>query len=402
MNLDTRIRSALSREADSLDTPWPPPLDDLRTGGEAALVRRRRTRRVFVTTVVGALLAAATTGALLTKQPERSQDDAPVAEKPTEGVRDLPVGSPPRVLFCVDGVLRWGDEELSMGDRVCAWPDRLAQVGDIAIAVEAASSRVTLFDGEGGHELPAAVDLEASPVVMSPDGRLAAEVLLSRVDGRQQIVLWDTTRRAEWKRVVAPTPDLLNLEGIDASGRVYMTSVAANADALADRIWVWPSSARGSSFRRVTGIGEFVTVADVLPDGLAVLKSLDNVEYEGVAVWGRVGDDGAFTLGAAGEVRESIWSPDRSRYLTPAANSVSVFDETGDSVAGLQLPDDVEVVELPAWESSEQVLVPVAASADHGDVFILRCGLGTQGCEVAAEGSTDVMLATNDSLSGPR
>jgi len=401
MNLDTRIRSALSREADSLDTPWPPPLDDLRTGGEAT-ARRRRLRTVLVTAVAGSLLLAGTTGALLTQQADPRPDDTSVVEHPTVGVRDLPVGSPPRVLFCVDGVLRWGDEELPMGDHVCAWPDRLAQVGDIAIAVEAASSRVTLFDGEGGHELPAAVDIEASPVVMSPDGRLAAEVLLGRVDGRQEIVLWDTTRRAEWKRVVAPTPDLLNLEGIDASGRVYMTSVAANADALADRIWVWPSSERGGSFRRVTGIGEFVTVADVLPDGLAVLKSLDVVEHEGVAVWGRVGDDGAFTLGAAGEVRESIWSPDRSRYLTPSATSVAVFDETGNSVAGLQLPDDVEVVELPAWESSEQVLVPVAASADHGDVFILRCGLETQGCEVAAEGSTDVMLATNDSLSGPR
>ena len=403
MSLDSRIRSVLSHEAEGVEPPWPPPLEELRAGGEVALVRRRRTRRVFVTTVVGALLAAATTGVLLTQQqPERRQDDAPVAEQPTEGVWDLPVGPPPRVLSCVDGVVRWGGETLPMADGNCAWPDRFAQVGDKAIAVDSASSRVMLFDDEGGHELPAQVDSESSPVVFSPDGRSAALVLLDRVDGRQVIVLWDTERRVESKRVVAPTSDLLNLEGIDASGRVYMTSVGTDADTLADRIWVWPSQERGGQFLRVTGLGGFVTVADVPPEGLAVLKTTDDYAPEGVAMWGNVGDDGSFTLGAAGEVRESIWSPDRSRYLTPASTSVAIFDEAGNSAAGLQLPGDVEVVDLPSWESSEQVLVPVEASSGPYGVFILRCGAGTQGCEIAAEGTSEALLATDDSMSGPR
>jgi hypothetical protein len=403
MSLDSRIRTVLEREANALETPWPPPLDDLLAGGVDQM-RRRRRRRVRVTAAVGLVLAAVTTASALLGGPsDRPRADTPVVGTPGQWLRDLPVGSPPRVLYCMDGVVRWGDDEMPMSNGTCDWPHRLAQVGDVAMAVDGAE--VALFDEEGVHPVPVRADSTSSPGVISPDGRLAALVLLERVDGRQVIVLWDTVSRAEWKRVVAPTPDKLNLEGIDASGRVYMTSVRQHTYAPADRIWVWPSAERDGSFRRVTGVGDFVTLADVPSRGLevAVLETLDDVEPEGVVVWGTVDDDGTFTLEAAGEARSAFWSPDRSRYLSvsESPSAIEVFSDEGYSVAELGIPAGVEVVEDPSWESNEKVLVPVASAPDALDVFVLRCGVGTGRCAVAAEGSPDTKLATDDVLSGP-
>lgn len=397
MSLDSRIRSALSREAESVETPWPPPLEELRVGGVAE-VRRRRTRRVLVTTVAASLLAAATSGVLLT-QPDGPADEPSAVQAPRERLGDLPVGEPPRSLYCMGGVMRWRDVKQPMSDGACDWPDRLAQVGDVAVAVDGA--KVALFDDTVVGAVPVEADSFSSPVVISPDGRIAALVLLDRVDGRQPIVLWDTARRVEWKRVVAPTPDQLNLEGIDAAGRVYLTSVKGQGSPT--RIWVWPSQEPGSRFRRVTGIGDVVTVADVPPDGLALLKSVDDwgrtdgdaswADEEGVAVWGTVTDEGRFVLGDAHSVRRAVWSPDRSHYLATSLSAVTVHDETGRREAVLRMPHDVQVATDPSWETDDRVLVPVEGPYGPAiTVAVLRCAVETERCEVAMRGRQDIML----------
>lgn len=397
MTLDSRIRSVLDHEGRTVETPWPPPLDDLLVGGQAEL-RRRRRRRILAGAVAGSIVLVAVTGALVAAGPDTASD-APVAQRSGQQLAGLPVGEPPRTLYCMGGVVRWGDVEVPMGDGSCAWPDRLAQVGDTAIAVDGAS--VTLFDHAGSHPLPLQADSDSSPVVISPDGRIAALVLLDRVDGRQEIVLWDTERRVEWKRVVAPTPDQLNLEGIDAVGRVYLTSVEGPGSAT--RIWVWPSQERGGHFRRVTGLGDFVTVADVPPDGLAVLKTVsDGDSRKGVGVWGTVTDEGAFILGDAGTVRLAVWSPDRSHYLTASLSAVSVRHETGRREAVIRLPEDVRVAGDPAWESEDRVLVPVEGAIGPAiAVAVLRCAVETERCEVATRGRQDVMLPGGGAVFGP-
>lgn len=403
MNLDSQIRSTLSREADSINTPWPPPLEDLRSGGEAR-ARRRRLRTVLVTAVAGSLLLAGTTGVLLTQEADPRPDaDTSVVQGPAARLGELPVGAPPRGLYCLAGTLWWGSESWEMADRDCAWPDRLAQVGAIALAVDSASASVALFDADGRHPLPGRVDASSSPVVLSPDGKLAGWILLDRVEGRQPIVLWDTRRMVEWQRVAAPTSDELNLEGIDASGRVYMTSVRDGADGLATRIWVWSSRESGDSFRRVTGLDESVVVVDVLPEGLAVLTGVSDAEDNEVTVWGSVTDEGRFVLEAAGALRDAVWSPERSRYAATTGSSVSVFSKTGSDEVELPMPVDALLAGEPSWESSEQVLVPVesvAAGSDH-TAYVLRCAVEDGECEVAAKGSKDVMLPADGGIRGP-
>lgn len=406
MSLDNRIRSVLDHEARTVETPWPPPLDDLLVGGQAEL-RHRRRRRLLTGALAGSIVLVVSTASLLATGPDKGPD-APVAQQSGQQLADLPVGEPPRSLYCMGGVVRWGDETLPMSDGSCAWPDRLAQVGDSAIAVDGAS--VTLFDHAGSHPLAVQADSHSSPVVFSPDGRIAALVLLDRVDGRQLIVLWDTVRRVEWQRVVAPTPDLLNLEGIDAAGRVYLTSVGAPGSAT--RIWIWPSQEPGSRFRRVTGLGNFVTVADVPPDGLAVLKTLDDggrtdddaswSGREGVAVWGTVTDEGRFVLGDADSVRQVAWSPDRSHYLATSLSGVSVHHETGRREAVLRVPDDVRVAGDASWETEERVLIPVEGAIGPAiAVAVLRCAVETERCEVATRGRQDVMLPRGGDVYGP-
>lgn len=403
MSLDSQIRSVLSREADSVDTPWPPPLEDLRAGG-ATRARRRWLRTVLVTAVAASLLLVGTTGVLLTQQADPRPDaDTSVVESPGARLAELPVGAPPGVLYCLGGMLRWGSESWELTDRTCSWPNRLAQVGDVAVGVDSETAGVSLFDADGRHPLSGRVDAPSSPVVISPDGKLAGWILLDRVDGRQVIVLWDTLDRVEWQRVVAPTSDELNLEGIDASGRVYLTSVREDSNALADQIWVWPSRERGSAFREVTGVGEYVTVVDVLPDGLAILTREDEVEGRGVAVWGSITDEGRFVLEAAGVVREAVWSPGRSRYAASTGSSVSVFSKTGSVEVELPMPVDALLAGEPSWESSEQVLVPVesvSAGADH-TAWVLRCAVEEGECEVAASGERGVMLPADSGIQGP-
>ncbi|HET6625193.1 MAG TPA: hypothetical protein VFG63_02280 [Nocardioidaceae bacterium] len=292
-----------------------------------------------------------------------------------------------------------------MVDGDCAWPDRFAQSGDTAIALDSAASTLTLFVGDQSHQLPVRVDSESSAVVMSTDGGIVGWVSAARVDGRQDIVLWDATEGIEWKRVQAPTPDVLNLEGIDASGRVYLTSVGDPNRAIADRVWVWPSSEDGG-FLRVVGLGDFVTVADVTPDGLAVLKTLEGggdaawpeePPLSGVAVWGRVTRHGDFVLGRAAEVQSVVWAPDRSRYL--ALSSLTVVEQTnyGRTEVEIQLPTDVQIAGDPSWESNVQLLVPVTANEGTADLLtVLRCSVVFGRCEAAASGSQDVALPGGD------
>jgi hypothetical protein len=208
----------------------------------------------------------------------------------------------------------------------------------------------------------------------------------------------------ELNRAMAPTADVLNLEGIDGSGRVYMTSGGSEGGTVADRIWVWDSGQDGG-FGRVVGLGDFVTVADVPPDGLAILKTLyadglsaDNQGTAGRAVWGTVTERGEFVaLGPEVGVRPLVWSPDRSRFV--AVGSFTVVSRTnrgdGDANRRLRLPSDVSVVGSPSWESSDQVLVPVA-SATAAQVAIVRCSARTGRCEVAATGQRSVALPGGD------
>jgi hypothetical protein len=353
------------------------------------------------------LLIAVPAGILLTDRTDHAsapQDKSPVARTSGLLLGALSVGAPPASLYCLDGVAHWGHEELPLTDGTCDWPHRFAEAGGSALVVDSVGSTVNLFTDRGLTQLPGRADNMSSPVVYSPDGKTVAWVSRSRVGDRQEIVLWDTVRGVELKQAMAPTPDELNLEGIDGSGRVYMTSVGKNSVTLAERIWVW-ASRQDEGFRRVVGLGDFVTVADVPPDGLAVLKTLaaggvsaDGPAAVGRAVWGTVSARGEFVaLGPEARVRQVVWSPDRSRYL--AVESLTVVSRTsrgdGDANRRLRLPSDVSVVGSPSWESSDQVLVPVDSGTADG-VAILRCSAGTGRCEVAATGRRSVALPGGD------
>ena len=73
------------------------------------------------------------------------------------------------------------------------------------MGADSATSSISVFDADGRHPVPGRVDALSSPVVLSPDAKIAGWILLDRVDGRQVIVLWDTRSRVEWQRVVAPS-----------------------------------------------------------------------------------------------------------------------------------------------------------------------------------------------------
>jgi hypothetical protein len=319
----------------------------------------------------------------------------PVARTDRLLLHQLPVGAPPSSLYCLDGVAHWRQDALPLSNGTCAWPHRYAEAGGSAVVADGGRQMITLFTTSGRQEVHARVDLAASPVVFSPDGGTVAWVSRVRVDGREEVVLWDTRRGVEVKRVRAPTSDELNLEGIDAAERVYMTSVGGE-EGHVDRIWVWAS--RGDEgFLRVTGVGDFVTVADVPPDGLAVLKTGSPVDG-GDAAWGVVTDRGEFFAEWSTEAaRPVVWSPDRSRVVVVSSSVVrpSILGDSGPSVR-LGLPADVSVISDPSWESDEQVLVPVEPASGDG-AAILRCSASDGACEVAAVGtSSDVALPGDD------
>jgi hypothetical protein len=406
VKLDSRIQSVLHQEASTVEAPWPPPLDDLRDAGETE-VRRLRVRRRLVGVLAASLVIALPAGILLTDRADPTgaqQDKSPVARTSGPLLGQLSAGASPESLYCLDGVAHWGNQELPLGSGACDWPNRFAEAGGSAAVVDSTRSTVNLFTDRGRVQVPGRADSESSPVVFSPDGSMVAWVSRARVDGRQEIVLWDPVRGVELNRTTAPTADMLNLEGIDGSGRVYMTSVGSGTGALADRIWLWPSGQDGG-FRRVVGLGDFVTVADVPPDGLAVLKTLaeDGLSADargpaGRAVWGTVTERGEFVaLGPEAGVRPLVWSPDRSRYVAIGANTVVSRTSRGDGDARrrLRLPSDVSVVGSPSWESSGMVLVPVASDTT-AKVAILRCSAGTGRCEVAATGQRSVALPGGD------
>jgi hypothetical protein len=406
MSLDSRIEAVLNREASTVETPWPPPLEHLRVAGETE-VRRRQARRRVVGVLAVALVVAFPAALLLTDRPDSTGGTnkvPPVSRTADLRYAELPVGAPPASLYCLDGVVRRGQDEVALANGSCDWPFRFAEAGDSAAVVDSVNPVVTLFTDHGLQALPVRADVEASPLVFSPDGELLAWVSRARVHGRQTIVLWDTARGVELKRAQAPTSDVLNLEGIDGSGRVYMTSVGEQTrDAPADRIWVW-ASRQDDGFRQVVGLGDFVSVADVPPDGLAVLKTIDPDQLPprgpgavGLAAWGTVTAGGEFVLGRMAAVRPVVWSPDRSRYV--AMESLTVVSPTSqgevDRSLRLRLPSDVIVVGSPSWESPQQVLVPVDPAGSVG-VAILRCAADTGRCQVAATGQRNASLPGDD------
>lgn len=398
MTLDSRIRTVLDQQAGSVETPWPPPLDDLLGAGRTEVRRRRARHRLVGVCVLVAVVLAVPAGLVLagsTDAPDRAREPAPVTRTDRVPLRELPVGAAPSSLYCLGGVVHWGEWQMSMSDGVCGWPHRYAEAGGTAVVADSGRPVVTLFTASGRQEVTARVDTEASPVVLSPDGRTVAWVSRARVDGRETVVLWDTARGAEVARVLAPTSDDLNLEGIDQDGRVYLTS-AAPGEGLAGRIWVW-ASRRDVAFVRVTGLGDFVTVADVPQAGLAVLKTGSPVDG-GDAVWGVVNDRGEFFVEWSTEARPVVWSPDRTRMVVVSSSVVvspSSLDDSGPSVR-LRLPADVSLVSDPSWESDEQVLVPVEPESGGG-VAVLRCSASNGACEVAAVGtSSDLALPGDD------
>lgn len=400
MTLDSNIRSVLDHRAGTVETPWPPPLEDLLDAGRTE-VRRRRTRhrRVGVGVLAAALLLGLPAGLVLaggsTDDGEGLRVHDPVARTDRMLLRQLPVGAAPSSLYCLDGVAHWGEWVVAMSDGVCGWPHRYAEAGGSAVVVDSGRQVVTLFTSSGRQDVPARVDTVASPVVLSPDGHTVAWVSRVRVDGREEVVLWDAVRRAEVARVQAPTPDELNLEGIDEDGRVYMTS-AAPGEGLAGRIWVW-NSRHHQGFVRVIGTGDFVTVADVPRHGLVVLRTMDEAGGGGHAVGGRVTDEGRFVPEWDADVRLVVWSPDRSRYVRVESPTVVSPPSQGDGGGRvrLRLPTDVSVAGVPSWESAEQVLVPVAPTTGDG-VVVLRCSAANGRCEVAAVGASNVVLPGDD------
>lgn len=399
MTIDRRIHAELDRRAGAVDTPWPPPLEDLLEAGRAEVRRRRARHRLVGVGVLAAALVLAVPSALVlagsSGDPERTPAHTPVARADRLLLRQLPVGAPPSSLYCLDGVAHWRQDALRMSNGTCAWPHRYAEAGGSAVVADGGRQMVTLFTTSGRQEVPARLDIEASPVVFSLDGGTVAWVSRVRFDGREEVVLWDTRRGVEVKRVLAPTSDELNLEGIDGAERVYLTSVGS-VGGHTDRIWVWAS--RGDEgFVRVTGLGDFVTVADVPPAGFAVLKTGNPVDG-GDAVWGVVTDRGEFFAEWSTEARPVVWSPDRSRMVVVSSNVVVKPSSLGDSGRSVRLglPADVSVVSDPSWESEKQVLVPVEPASGDG-VSILRCSASNGHCEVAAVGtSSDFALPGDD------
>ena len=75
------------------------------------------------------------------------------------------------------------------------------------------------------------------------------------------------------RHVWAGDPPQLPLVDAFAACRPNRTGLTSSGgEGFAERIWVW-ASRHDQGFVRVTGTGNFVTVADVPPDGLAVLKT---------------------------------------------------------------------------------------------------------------------------------
>jgi DNA-directed RNA polymerase specialized sigma24 family protein len=372
------LRDLFDARSDAVRVPVPP-VDELlaEAGAERARRRRRAWRRAGV---VAAVLALGLTVASLVQGPSGPEPTKAPAE--AQGVRflsELPSGLPSRIAYA-EG--RW--LYLGSGQQVA--------LDDVASAVVQTRKWLYVAYLSGAIIRIDAVKGTVLPVARSSRGELTTDpggehvAWLAPGSGPAVVVLrtaWDwgvlLSDRQRFPAQARCCDDPFVLNGITGNGEVVGSLPVAN------RAWVWSTPDGGTdAVREISGL-DGGAITQVVSDGLVVRHPPGTYAVGGIV---------------AGIFRPtSVLTAKQADFGDPFSDRVVYADDAGaihvrervlrgssrrpGQDVRLHLPSLPQGFAAARWEDPEHVLLDVAdASLPHG--ALVRCDVGTGGCEVAA------------------